>query len=106
MPRERIAAKNMLNLRRQAVEAFAHVDRRQRQIDLAAGRQADRHQPAAFSVVTSRCSAEGSMSAPTRSRQPLASSISTNEWPIAEETSAAGRDGTDDDRNDGDASSR
>ena len=42
------------------------------------------------------------MSAATRSRQPVASSISTNEWPIAEETSADGRD---DDRNDGGASS-
>ena len=40
------------------------------------------------------------MSAATRSRQPLVSSISANEQPIAEETSADGRDGSDEDRND------
>ena len=37
--------------------------------------------------------------------QPFASSISANEWPITEETSAEGRGGIGDDRNDSGASS-
>ena len=45
MPRNRIGRQKMPNLCRQAVEALAHVDRLDRQIDLAAGRQPDRYQP-------------------------------------------------------------
>jgi hypothetical protein len=100
MPREQVLLQDLLSCCRQPIKALAHIHRLERQIDPGSCWQRNRHQPAAFNIVTSRCNDAPSMSAATRSRQSLASSISANTWPIAEETAAEGRGGTDNDRSD------
>src|SRR5512139_792205 len=69
--------------RRQPVVAFAHIDRRQRQVHLRARGQGNRHQTAVFSTVTNRRKAAPSIAAGTRSRQPFGSAISTIEPPAS-----------------------
>jgi hypothetical protein len=55
--------------------AFAHIDRRQRQVHLRARGQGNRHQTAVFSTVPNRRKAAPAIAAGTRSRQPFGSAI-------------------------------